>query len=132
MKTALVFLCLAVAITYAYEKWVDNPILFPNLSIPQKTDSYTLQTFCVHTSNSIFIFRDTCSESKCAACKYFFGNEGPAKFDCAGQCGLCALCPYNPSVKDCDIYCKDGIAACTETCTKGKVICMNCSKACGL
>merc|ERR1712012_1057147 len=94
-ETALVFLCLAVAITYAYDK-------------------------------------DTCSESKCTACKYFFGNEGPAKFDCAGQCGLCALCPYNPTVKDCDIYCKDGIAACTETCSKGKVICMNCSKACGL
>ena len=79
-----------------------------------------------------FFSRDQCFEARCTACKAYFGKGGPAGYDCAGQCGLCALCSYNPGAKECELYCKEGVAACTETCNKGKAICLNCKKECGL
>ena len=83
------------------------------------------KSFSTKYSNHIFIDYRECSKSQCTACKNYF-PDGPAGYDCAGQCGLCNLCPYNPTIKECDVYCKNGVAACTETCNKGKAICLNC------
>ena len=80
----------------------------------------------------LFFSRGQCFEARCTACKSYFGKGGPAGYNCAGQCGLCALCCYNPGAKECDLYCKEGVVAYTETCNKGKAICSNCKKECGL
>ena len=75
--------------------------------------------------NIFFYHYSECSKNMCKSCHTFFPN-GPASVDCSGECGLCDLCPFNPTVKECDTICKKGVAACTETCNKGKAICMNC------
>ena len=74
----------------------------------------------------------SCSKQKCEACSYFFGKHDIAKFDCEGQCGLCALCPYNPTVPECKTYCKGHIDECVSNCNHGKQLCMACSHQCGL
>ena len=77
------------------------------------------------------IVRDQYYESRCQACKYYFGPEGPASpagYDCACKCGLCAVCPYNPTVKNCDIFYKDEIfKSVPKLATREKqAICLNC------
>ena len=74
----------------------------------------------------------SCSKDQCKACLNFFGKADPATYDCAGQCGLCALCPYNPTVPECKTHCKVSIEQCTETCNHGKALCMGCKTSCGL
>ena len=98
------------------------PITITIIIIEVQEDDWTELALRFHLSISHY---SKCSKSQCKSCHSFFPN-GPAKFDCAGECGLCDLCPFNPTIKECGTICKQGVAACTETCNKGKAICMNC------
>ena len=73
-----------------------------------------------------------CTPDRCQKCKDSF-EESILTYDCAGKCGLCALCLGSPNnVPDCERWCKVSEESCTQNCNQGKQICISCSAACGV
>ena len=102
------------------------------LSWPELAISYLAQVFGkkIYDFNCPFcsapVASATCFPQRIEACTAHF-PQGVSGYNCAGQCGLCDLCPSaHQDVPECSSYCAMGKEACIATCEAGKAKCLAC------
>ena len=73
-----------------------------------------------------------CFPQRCQSCADSYAGEPVATYNCAGKCGLCALCEgrADGEIADCDRWCTVGEEACVQNCEAGRALCLGCSGAC--
>ena len=71
----------------------------------------------------------TCTKEDIDTCKENFGTfQDVVDYDCKGQCKMCKWCSLAPTLKECKLYCSEGVQGCTNSCEKGRAKCLTCGK----
>ena len=71
----------------------------------------------------------TCTKEDIDTCKENFGTfQDVVDYDCKGQCKMCKWCSLAPTLKECKLYCSEGVQGCTNSCVKGRAKCLTCGK----